>query len=440
MLFFTIHYTLCHTMPLFAAKPKSTHVQKTLYELKDADEIRHLAIGAGARVVDLVNAKTGAVHDTVPTIMYAIKTSTTRKTSVWGMVANVAGSYLMLESIVLSAKMALPETFSRDTRVSSPAILRHLRNEPKEVRDLVKQMAPTCVDSLRYFWRRGEFVERHIVRIRANLDHRRKTETIHLPDIVYRSPESTTLLQTVLALVLLTRPTRVPFQRRLPSNLTAALVTMNQQSALDDRAFVEVTALADATPGSHPPPLDYALTKDCLASKYPSLHRLFCDFVPPKRSASSSKKVSVPPLSPANHPTLCALRAALLRQRTVPVRPIHLFRTNSLPRESVAEIALAIAMHWRYRDMPYHAYRGALRLASRAGALTASVARGVASSLATTKSSATKRRSKSSAATTKPTVTKPATTKPTVTKRRVKPSATTKPSETKPRATRRKAR
>ena len=64
-------------MPFFAATPKSTHVQKTLYELKDADEMRHLAIGAGARVVDLVNAKTGAVHDTVPTMMYAIKTSTT---------------------------------------------------------------------------------------------------------------------------------------------------------------------------------------------------------------------------------------------------------------------------------------------------------------------------------------------------------------------------
>jgi hypothetical protein len=360
-------------MPFFAAKPKSTHVQKTLYELKDADEIRHLAIGAGARVVDLVNAKTGAVHDTVPTMMYAIKTSTTRKTSVWGIVANVAGSYLMLESVALSAKMASPETFSRDTHVSSPAILRHLRNEPKEVKDLVKRMAPTCVDSLRYFWHSGEFVERHTVRITADLDDRRKTETIRLPDIVYRSPETTTLLQTVLALVLLTRPTRVPFQRRLPANLSAALVTMNQQSALDDRAFVEVTALADAASGSHPPPLDYALTKGCLASMYPSLHRLFRDFVPPKRRASSSKKASAPPPSAANHPTLCALRAALLRQRTVSVRPIHLFRTNSLPRESVAEIALAIAMHWRYRELPYYAYRGALRLVGRmrSGAKTA---------------------------------------------------------------------
>ena len=440
-------------MPFFAATPKSTHVQKTLYELKDADEIRHLAIGAGARVVDLVNAKTGAVHDTVPTMMYAIKTSTTRKTSVWGMVANVAGSYLMLENIVLSAKMASPETFSRDTHVSSPAILRHLRNEPKEVKDLVKRMAPTCVDSLRYFWRRGEFVERHTVRITADLDDRRKTETIRLPDIVYRSPETTTLLQTVLALVLLTRPTRVPFQRRLPSNLSAALVTMNQQSALDDRAFVEVTALADAASGAHPPPLDYALTKGCLASMYPSLHRLFRDFVPPKRRASSSKKASAPPPSAANHPTLCALRAALLRQRTVPVRPIHLFRTNSLPRESVAEIALAIAMHWRYRELPYHAYRGALRLASRAGALTASVARGVASSLATAKPSSTKRRAKPAAAiTAKPSATKrrakpaaAATAKPSATKRRAKPSATkpsatTKPAATKRRATRRKTR
>lgn len=380
-------------MPFFAAKPKSTHVQKTLYELKDADEIRHLAIGAGARVVDLVNAKTGAVHDTVPTMMYAIKTSTTRKTSVWGMVANVAGSYLMLESIVLSAKMASPETFSRDTHVSSPTILRYLRNEPKEVKDLVTQMAPTCVDSLRYFWRRGEFVERHTVRITADLDDRRKTETIRLPDIVYRSPETTTLLQTVLALVLLTRPTRVPFQRRLPANLSAALVTMNQQSALDDRAFVEVTALADAAPGAHPPPLDYALTKGCLASMYPSLHRLFRDFVPPKQRASSSKKASAPPPSAANHPTLCALRAALLRQRTVPVRPIHLFRTNSLPRESVAEIALAISMHWRYRELPYYAYRGALRLVGRmrAGTKTAKTqpaTRGASSSTSSSSSSA----------------------------------------------------
>lgn len=355
-------------MPFFprAAKPKSTHVQKTLYELKDADEIRHLAIGAGARAVDLVDAKTGAVHDTVPTLMYAIKTSTTRKTSVWGIVANVAGTYLMLESVVLSAKMASPETFSRDTHVSSPSILRQLRNEPKEVKELIKQMAPTCVDSLRYFWRNDEFVERHTVRITADLDDRRKTETMRLPDIVYRAPVSATLLQTVLALVLLTRPTRVPFQRRIPTNLSAALVTMNQQSALDDRAFVEVTALADAAPGAHPPPLDYALTKGCLASMYPSLHRLFRDFVPPKRCASSAKKGSAPPPpSAANHPTLCALRAALLRQRTVPVRPIHLFRTNSLPRESVAEIALAISMHWRYRELPYYAYRGALRLVGR---------------------------------------------------------------------------
>jgi hypothetical protein len=286
-----------------------------------------------------------------------------------------------------------------------------LRNEPKEVKALVKRMAPTCVDSLRYFWHRGEFVERHTVRITADLDDRRKTETIRLPDIVYRSPETTTLLQTVLALVLLTRPTRIPFQRRLPANLSAALVTMNQQSALDDRAFVEVTALADAAAGAHPSPLDYALTKGCLASMYPSLHRLFRDFVPPKRRASPAKKASAPPPSAANHPTLCALRAALMRQRTVPVRPIHLFRTNSLPRESVAEIALAISMHWRYRELPYHAYRGALRLVGRAGALTASVTRGVASSLAT------KRRSKPSAAT----------------KRRSKPAAT------KPRATRRKA-
>ena len=49
----------------------------------------------------------------------------------------------------------------------------------------------------------------------------------------------------------------------------------------------------------------------------------------------------------------------------MPIRPIHLFRTNSLPRESVAEIALAIAMNWQYREMPYYAYRGALRMFGR---------------------------------------------------------------------------
>ena len=378
-------------MPFFAAKPKSTHVQKTLYELKDADEIRHLAIGAGARVVDLVNAKTGAVHDTVPTMMYAIKTSTTRKTSVWGMVANVIGAMSLADNVIISTRMAFPKAYHRVREVPYSKLTKDLDLDPK-IMQKFDDIKPVTTVSVQYYWMDNAFVRDMVSTASVPLSDK-KVYTIKSQKILKNMhPISTTLLSAVFGLYLLSIPRRVPFQRRLPANLSAALVTMNQQSALDDRAFVEVTALADAAPGAHPPPLDYALTKGCLASMYPSLHRLFRDFVPPKQRASSSKKASAPPPSAANHPTLCALRAALLRQRTVPVRPIHLFRTNSLPRESVAEIALAISMHWRYRELPYYAYRGALRLVGRmrAGTKTAKTqqaTRGASSSTSSSSSS-----------------------------------------------------
>ena len=400
-------------MPFFAVKPKSTHEQKKLYELKDADEIRHLAICAGARVVDLVDAKTGTVHDTVPTLMYAIKTSTTRKTSVWGIVANIIGAMSLADNVIISTRMAFPKAYHRVREVPNSKLIHYVADP--QTRKFMEDVKPVTTVSVQYYWKGNAFVK-EVSSVSTARFGRKVCTAKSRQEHVQFYPISTTLISVVFGLYLLSIPQRVPFHRHLPTNFSAALVTMNQQLALKDRAFVEVTALADVEPGSHPPPLDYALTKNCLAVMYPSLHRIFRDFAPLKRRTSSSKKVSTPS-STANHHALCELRAALLRQRKVPVRPIHLFRTNSLPRESVAEIALAIAMHWRYRELPYYAYRSALRLVDRAGAMTANVTRRMTTSLATAKSSATKRRSKSSA-----------------TKRRSKSSAT------KTRATRRKAR
>ena len=340
-------------MPLFSStpKPEPVHVQKTLYELNDVSEIRHLAIGAGARVVDLLDANTGVVHDTLPQLMYALKMSTTRKTSIWGVVANIIGALYLADGIVFSTKMAFPKAFSYTKTISN------------------KKLSPktrAAVKSVKYYWKNNTFV--HNVSTVSAVDSPIGMFTVKKQKTTKRrAPVFSTLLSVVFGLYLLSIPRHVPFQRRIPSNLSGALVAMNQQSALDDRAFLKVTQLSDAAPGSDPPTLDYALTQNCLVTLYPTLHRLFQDVnVDPTPKRRSSSKTSETRSASVNHPTLCMLRAALLRQRKVPIRPIHLFRTNSLPRESVAEIALAIAMNWQYHEMPYYAYRGALRMFGRA--------------------------------------------------------------------------
>ena len=366
-------------MPLFSStpKPNSVHVQKTLYELNDASEIRHLAIGAGARVVDLLDAKTGVVHDTLPQLMYALKMSTTRKTSVWGVVANIIGALYLADSIVFSTKMAFPKAFSYTKTLSN------------------KKLAPktrAAVKSVKYYWKNNTFV--HDVSTVSAVDSplgmfaSKKQKTTKR-----RAPVFTTLLSAVFGLYLLSIPRHVPFQRRIPSNLSGAIVAMNQQSALDDRAFLKVTKLSDAAPDSDPPPLDYALTQNCLVTLYPTLHRLFEDVEPTPKQRSSSK-TNETRSAYVNHPTLCTLRAALLRQRKVPIRPIHLFRTNSLPRESVAEIALAIAMNWQYREMPYYAYRGALRMFGRARSASKAKAKTAKQATATKNKGTVKSKSK----------------------------------------------
>lgn len=362
-------------MPLFGST--SVHVQKTMYEINDVSEIRHLALGAGARVVDLLDKQTGVVHDKLPQLMYALKMSTTHKTSVWGVVANIIGTNILYGNIVFSTKMAFPKAYSYTSTLSNK------KQAP------AKGKKDTSVKTVKYYWKNDTFVHDEST-VSDSLGGWGKAE--RRDTVRHQAPVISTLLGSVLGLYLLSIPRHVPFQRSIPSNLSGSITAKNQQSALDDRAYIKVTNLADAAPGSVPtPPLDYALTRSCLLTLYPTLHRLFQDVKPmaapkPKQKQRSSSKTSETQSAAVNHPTLCTLRATLLRQRKVLIRPIHLFRTNSLPRESVAEIALAIAMNWQYHEMPYYAYRGALRMLGSARSASEVKAKTVKHTVATTKS------------------------------------------------------
>ena len=306
---------------------------RSLYEIKDAHELRHIAILAGARVSDLVDSETGKVYDDVPTLTAALKRSTTKNVQLFGLFRKLFGVQFLLFAGGRGMRMAFPEMMSAwDTR-SRKAMLEK-SNPNKKVETTVT-----------HYWKDGLFV-RDTKDTVANHSGSQKVKSSSV-NTDYM-PRTGFLLDVVFGLYYVSRTMYTPFQKSIPKNIKKELYKLNTQSAQDDQVFNQ---LMSQHPGAGPQS-SYEITDRYLKYRYPELDMLFEAL---HNKATSSKallaksKVNV---MAHNHPRMLALRKALLNQTAVTVRPIHLFRVDSTARDSVAEVALAFYHKWQYREVP----------------------------------------------------------------------------------------
>lgn len=271
---------------------------KYIFDLKDINQLRYLSILAGVKIADLMDIETGKIYNSISLLMNSFNQSSTKRFRFTTIIYKLVGAFLLASSL--------------------------------------KESRPITVGNSTFFFRRKQNT---VELIRKNGNGR--TQSI-----------AGKLLCLILGLFFVTRPFYVSFVRfMIPKSGISQSILLNDFKNSDklDKSYNTLVSLVQKSDRTmkNPTMFSYAMTNNCLENVYPSLHRCFVSHEMSKSQKKNTKVTNV------NNPTLCRIRLALLEQKTVCIRPVHFFRKNGKPRESIAEIALAFLHYWQYRELIY---------------------------------------------------------------------------------------
>ena len=270
---------------------------KYILDLKDIHQLRYLSILAGVKVADLLNVETGTIYDSISLLMDSLNQSSTKRFRFTTIIYKLVGAFLLACSM--------------------------------------EESKPFLIGNVKYYWRIKK----------KNAELMRETSPGTAQSITCM------LISLIVGLFFVTRPFYVSFVRfMIPHSGIAQSALLNDFKKSDklDKSYNTLVSLSQKShiSAKNPINLSYAMTNNCLENVYPSLLRCFVS----NEISKSQKNTKV---TNVNNPTLCRIRLALLKQKKVRIRPIHFFRKNGKPRESIAEIALAFLHYRQYRELIY---------------------------------------------------------------------------------------
>ena len=281
-----------------------------ILDLKDIHQLRYLGILAGVEVKDLLNVETGKVYDSISLLMDSFNKSSKKRFRFTTIIFKLVGAFLLALSL--------------------------------------EESKPFLIGNVKYYWR---------IKKKETAELMRETSQGTTQSI------NCTLISLIVGLFFVTRPFYVSFVRfMIPHSGYAQTALINDFEKSDklDKSYNTLVSLSQKAhlTAKNPTNFSYAMTNNCLENVYPSLHKCF---VSNEISKTLKKKTKVTNVNNptfccirlANNPPLCRIRLALLKQKKVRIRPIHFFRKNGKPRESIAEIALAFLHYRLYSELIY---------------------------------------------------------------------------------------
>lgn len=297
---------------------------------QNLNQLRYICILSGAKPNDLIHNRNGSIYDTEKAIQNSIKHSKTKPSLSHSFLRYIVFLYFSLNSLQLTRSWMALHTKQDNTHIEDAIhytmnILKktpHLMNENETeqiehfLQDFFQEYSSVILGS-------GAIINFVIVLL------------------LYKTQRLT--LQKQFALK--TRQQKLNQKHSIYATFRTFLnrYIWNEPTLNDDPIYQQMQSFKTSK--------TYAETNDCLDHLYDQrFHELFIKIDKKKHNTTALSCETY------NTPQLCSLRKKIM-DINYPVvytrkslAPHYFFRLDGSPRESVAEIALAIAYHWKLSD------------------------------------------------------------------------------------------
>ena len=299
---------------------------------QNLNQLRYICILSGAKPNDLIHNKNGSVYDTEKAIKNSIKYSKTKPSLSHSFLRYIVFLYFSLNGLQLTRSWMALHTKQDNTHIKKAIhdVMNMLKKTPHLNENETEQIEPFLQDFFQEYSSvilgSGAIINFVIVLL------------------LYKTHHLT--LQKQFALK--TRQQNINQNHSIYSTFRTFLnrYIWNEPTLNDDPIYQQMQSFKISKTSK-----TYAETNECLDHLYDQrFHKLFIKMDQQKYNTTALS------CEPYNTPQLCSLRKKIMdiHHPVVYTRkslaPHYFFRLDGSPRESVAEIALAIAYHWKLSD------------------------------------------------------------------------------------------